>query len=206
LARVDCLFRIHSQALRRSMVAAAVICAHALWLYLLVDNSHRISTGSSGITFENISVELLPIESSAKKSPAHVGRSDLKADTPDPQSVRPDAFTPEADVPAATMPEEKSEPGPVYHAPQIDSAFVVDSARFAREAGLPEGQRMSVVLAIEVGHDGTVTRVSVSQSSGDPRIDRAASAYAQELHWIAGSIDGQPRSLWTQLTVTLTGA
>ena len=203
---IGCLLFVPSEALRKSIVAAAVLCVHVVALLLLViGNLHAVRTGSSGTAFASVNIALLPIENSEETIPPHLGRADLAMDIVDPDSSSPIAIPLEIEVPVVVLPELRTEPNPVYRAPQIDSAFAIDSSQFAREAGLPEGKRVSVVLTVEVGFDGLVGTVSVTQGSGDSRIDAAAQAYARALHWVAGSVGGEPKSLRTQLTVTLIG-
>jgi hypothetical protein len=78
-----------------------------------------------------------------------------------------------------------------------------DTSSFARAAGLRDGSSASVVLRVEVFGSGAVGRVEVDVSSGRPRIDEVAIAYARSLRWVGGREDEHPKTLWIRWGVTL---
>jgi TonB family protein len=88
-------------------------------------------------------------------------------------------------------------------APILSRFQPVDSADFARSAGLQPGQAASVVLTVEVLPDGTVGAVEIARSSGDAAVDAAAAAYARELRWIPGTREHHAEAMRINLPVTL---
>jgi TonB family protein len=79
----------------------------------------------------------------------------------------------------------------------------IDSAPYARAAGLAAGTGATVVLRLEILDSGEVGRVEVEVSGGADAIDQAAIAYVRVLPWAGGMIDGRPASMWIRWGVRL---
>jgi TonB family protein len=88
-------------------------------------------------------------------------------------------------------------------APQWDDSSAVDESPYARAAGLVPGEGATVVLRMEVLPAGTLGQVIVDGSSGKMQVDLQAVEFARAQHWIAGAVDGTPRSMWIRWAIRL---
>ena len=89
-------------------------------------------------------------------------------------------------------------------APQLSRFQPVDPSTFARRAGLAQGQSASLVLTVEVLPDGRVGTVEITRSTGDPKVDAAAVAYARLLRFIPGTREHRAETMRVSISVTLT--
>lgn len=66
-----------------------------------------------------------------------------------------------------------------------------------KDAGL-EG---AAVIRAFVMEDGSILDVAVHKSSGTPQIDDAAKSAVQQMHFVAGTINGKPNPMWAYLQI-----
>src|SRR5689334_10464141 len=76
---------------------------------------------------------------------------------------------------------------------------------FRRRAALADGQISRTIVAVEVMADGSTGDVSIASSSGIPRADAAALAYAQSCAWIPARNGGAAIPFKIALPVVFNG-
>ncbi len=69
-------------------------------------------------------------------------------------------------------------------------------------AAVEDGAEGKVKLKVLVTESGTVAEVSVSQSSGDRRLDAAAAEFVKGWRYKPAVQDGKPRRVYTYAVVT----
>lgn len=127
-------------------------------------------------------------------------------DFPQPE---PPAFDVPVQLPPILVPDVivAGQPGPsgrtAFQAPRLDPSAHTDVAPYARMAGLAPGRRAIVILAVDVGADGTPTSVAIDRSSNDSAADSAAAEYARSLRWIPGVLRGERVPMRIRFTVAL---
>lgn len=180
-------------------VALLVISAHCIVWWLATRSEWRlVESGSADST--RITVSLLSPTSFEEMPDApefHI--APLEVPAPDVDLIAP------PDVLFEGAPPRNRETGAGFSPPTIDSLQPIDPAPFARMAGLIEGRQIEIMVLIQVAYDGVATSVTLERGTGDERIDKAALAYARALHWVPGTMGGEPHSMRTRLTVTLRG-
>ena len=87
--------------------------------------------------------------------------------------------------------------------PKIDPDMRLDVASYSARALLPPGVVATVILALEIGPDGSVMSAKVVRSNAEDAANQAALAYALATQWMPGRIDGEPRAMQASLTVIL---
>jgi TonB family protein len=119
------------------------------------------------------------------------------------QKAEEDVFgDPDVDVTAANVrrrpsevpkPEAPAEPAPLERAVEIQPAKPKAACRHVEwPEGAEVGNRViEVVLGLEIGLDGTVAKVRVLRSGGEP-FDDAAVEHVRGCGWEAGRRDGKP--------------
>ncbi len=127
--------------------------------------------------------------------PLRIETSRQVASLPAPVTVAPPPEEPAAPPPAPPQPAppRPAPPAPVTP-PVFDAAYLNNPApaypmesRRAREEG-------EVVLMVMVSEQGRATSVSVHQSSGHVRLDRAAVAAVRRWRFVPAQQNGQPRA------------
>lgn len=172
------------------------------WLVVAGETDH-VRIGTSGAKYVTVELLQFPIN-----VPVH--ETEAKSIAPPVDPAHPPILIATMEIPRTAMPsivlaEEESSRGSTFRAPQIDSSTEVDATTYARKAGLLPGARASVLVAVLIDANGNVVKAFIVKGSGDDRIDQAASDYARVMHWIPGSIDGEPRAMQTQVTIVLEG-
>jgi TonB family protein len=89
--------------------------------------------------------------------------------------------------------------------PRADESYTVDPAPYARQAGLRSGRGATIVMRLLVLPSGRVGDIEIDVSSGSALIDNAAMDYARARHWLTGTADGEPTTLWIRWGVRLQG-
>ncbi len=139
-------------------------------------------------------VELPPPPPSAPP-PVRIETSRQIVNLPALVTVAPPPEEPVAVAPPAppAPPRPPAPPAPITP-PVFDAAYLNNPApsypmesRRAREEG-------EVVLMVMVNEQGRATSVSVHQSSGHPRLDRAAAAAVRRWRFVPAQQDGRPRA------------
>jgi TonB family protein len=95
-------------------------------------------------------------------------------------------------------------PAAVFVAPSPKGSDV-DMAPYLRQAELPPGRGVTVVLRVEVLETGEPGRVVLDISSGIRLADQAAIEYARTRRWYAGRANGVPHTMWIRWGVRLQG-
>lgn len=180
----------------------AAVHVTVFWLVVAGETDH-VRIGTSGAKYVTVELHQFPIKAVANRAKAESIAPTVDLAQPPilktTMEIRPIA------MPSFVVAEEESSRGSELRAPQIDSSIEVDATSYARKAGMLPGARASVLMAVLVDANGNVVKTSIVKSSGDYRIDQAASDYARVMHWIPGSIDGEPRAMQTQVTIVLEG-
>ena len=89
--------------------------------------------------------------------------------------------------------------------PRPDSTTPSGLSQFARQASLPAGKMVRVILRVEVLPDGSTGTVAIDTASGFPSADSAAVEYARTLRWVPASYGGEPTAMKVRLPVVFTG-
>lgn len=126
---------------------------------------------------------------------------------------RPELLSPTLAVPTLTEfayeePDPTEVPGIIgaTSAPHPLSLSATVAAQHAVRAGLLAGESVTVVLSVEVLPDGSVGRVSVQSSSGNPEVDLEAVASVRDMRWIPGTQRRHAIAMRVQYSLTLTGS
>jgi TonB family protein len=176
-------------------IAAFVFAVHLSVLVLVAmmarpDRHAEIPVGS--VTLMTIS----PVSRAAAARPrlaiALVHPPEIAATLPVVAAVPPD------DV--ESMPQQRSAR---TIPPRPDDLTQMASRAYSDHAGIPHGLGVTVVLRVEIRSTGAVGRVQVDVSGGLRQVDQAAIAYVRSLHWVAGRVDDQPKTLWIRWGVRL---
>jgi len=178
----------------RVAAAIVVVCAHA---GLLLLNPIRLRDVSRSFDVRPLLVEFLE-ESAPANLPAPLPSVQIR----EPVVALPDLALLDIDVPAESRTPVRGVAKLPFRAP-LPGSPLPDSSAFAEQAGLARGASATVVLAVDVSASGVVTSVMVERSSGDPRVDAAAAAYAESLRWSPGITNGEPRAMRVRFTATL---
>lgn len=105
-----------------------------------------------------------------------------------------------ADPPQPTPPPSKSE-DQVVISPTLEKYVPPEYPASVREKGA-EG---IVTVKVLVGADGAAERIELSSvTTGYPELDEAALAAAKQCEFTAGTVDGEPAAMWTQLPFRFT--
>lgn len=63
------------------------------------------------------------------------------------------------------------------------------------------GEQGTVLLLVEIDVDGSASQVKIQQSSGHPRLDRAALEAVAKWRFIAGKKAGVPQKMWVNIPI-----
>lgn len=192
---------------RRLYGIAGVVLFHGVVIWGLVNGLARKA------------IELLPapIETKILEETAQVDEPPPPPPPPD-FDVPPPPFIPPPEINIAQPPPRPSAittvtttpaPTPAPPAPRPTGVTVkpLVKAKNCREPDYPSvserlGEAGSVVLQLLVGVDGKVSDSKVEQSSGYPRLDKAAVEGLSRCKFTPGSVDGVPAPAWAQIKYT----
>jgi periplasmic protein TonB len=138
--------------------------------------------------------------------PTQFDRWTIVAPTPDPRFAREE----DTSVTAQAMPEqivriEPAQEGPGQGVAPIVVEPTMDHRYFSEPiypaAMIRQEKQGTVMLSVRVGANGRVLEVRLDESSGHPMLDESAIREARRWRFAAGTQDGQPTPMWTQIPV-----
>ena len=129
-------------------------------------------------------VEKTVIARSSSKQSSNERQSDLHRKNSSHKSVRQPSVSTQKIIQPVTHANFLKNPPPPY-------------PRMSRRLG----EQGRVVLAVEIDVNGIASQAMISNSSGYPRLDRAALETVFKWRFIAGKIDGMPQKMWIKIPI-----
>jgi TonB family protein len=177
------LARIGSRAFLLALIAGAHVIVGMSWL-----------RNPIGVRTMSVPAEPMFAEMFAAEPPLEPVRAQSEAVPNEPVDIP----VPDLPTDALALADE-----PTIQAPQIDPLSAPNISAFAERADLHDGKKVTVMLMISVGVDGSVISAQIVRSNGEASANTAALDYARATRWIPGTIDGQPQAMEASLTVIL---
>ncbi len=125
---------------------------------------------------------------------------------PPPPAPAPVHEAPPRPAPPAPPPPPPAPPAPPAPAPRTEVSITANYAAGNAKPAYPtmskrNGEQGTVVLRVQVRHDGTAGSVEVKSSSGFPRLDNAAVEAVKTWRFNPATVDGKAVDEWYQVPI-----